>query len=128
LQPNFPPGVLQGDPGFSHTYFNMSNGVSVRGPWNEGQGPWPAGEHWQYVDDPIKHVIQSQGLQQHTPEGVSQTRQQAEALNQKLSQQRSQEVKQAVPQGENQWVSYPAQAESPAGNGNSTSQQTRKRK
>ena len=34
IQPNFPPGVLQGDPRFTHTYFNMSNGASVRGPWN----------------------------------------------------------------------------------------------
>lgn len=37
IQPNFPPGVMQADPRYSNTYFNMSNGESVRGPWNEGK-------------------------------------------------------------------------------------------
>jgi Mn-containing catalase len=32
IQPNFPPGILQGDPRFINAYFNMSNGVEVRGP------------------------------------------------------------------------------------------------
>ena len=32
IQPNFPPGVLQGDPRFTHTFFNMSNGASAEGP------------------------------------------------------------------------------------------------
>jgi len=125
IQPNFPPGVLQADPRYSHTYFNMSNGVSVRGPWNEGQGPWPNGEQWEYIDDPIKHVIQTQGLQQQS--GTSsggQTLQQVETLNRQLSQQRSQEVNQAVPQGENQWVSYPAEANSPT-KGSSTNGNTK---
>ena len=44
IEPNFPPGVLQGDPRFTHPYFNMSSGADVRGPWNQGQGPWPKGE------------------------------------------------------------------------------------
>src|SRR5690606_21423568 len=39
IQPNFPPGVLQSDPRYSNTYFNMSNGTEVRGPWNEGISP-----------------------------------------------------------------------------------------
>jgi Mn-containing catalase len=43
IQPTVPPGVLQGDPRFTHAYYNMWNGVSVRGPWNQGQGPWPDG-------------------------------------------------------------------------------------
>ncbi|MFB6374549.1 MAG: manganese catalase family protein, partial [Bradymonadaceae bacterium] len=30
IQPNFPPGVLQGDPDFNQTYFNISNGEDVR--------------------------------------------------------------------------------------------------
>ncbi len=41
LPVNFPPGQLPGDPRFQNVAFNMSNGDgSVRGPWNEGQGPW----------------------------------------------------------------------------------------
>jgi Mn-containing catalase len=58
---NFPPGVLEGDPRYTHTYFNMSNGENVRGPWNEGSGPWPQGK-WVYIEDPIHHVSATRGL------------------------------------------------------------------
>ena len=115
IQPNFPPGVLQGDPRYTHTYFNMSNGASARGPWNQGQGPWGAGEEWQYVDDPIQHVIRTEGLHNHTGNGSSQSPEQVEQMNQALSQQRSQQVKQAMPKGENQWSSYPAGSQHPKG-------------
>jgi Mn-containing catalase len=50
---NFPPGTLAGDPRFQNVAFNMSNGGgSVRGPWNEGQGPWPEGIEWEYIEKP----------------------------------------------------------------------------
>jgi Mn-containing catalase len=50
---NFPPAALPGDPRFQNLAFNMSNGSeSVRGPWNEGQGPWPEGMEWEYIEDP----------------------------------------------------------------------------
>jgi Mn-containing catalase len=53
LPVNFPPGQLAGDDRFQNVAFNMSNGDgSVRGPWNEGQGPWPEGMEWEYVEDP----------------------------------------------------------------------------
>jgi Mn-containing catalase len=54
LPVNFPPGQLPGDPRFQNVAFNMSNGngQSVRGPWNEGQGPWPEGVEWDYVEKP----------------------------------------------------------------------------
>src|SRR5919112_1991938 len=42
IRPNFPPGVLQGDPRFTHAYYNMSSSANARGPWNEGRGPWLA--------------------------------------------------------------------------------------
>src|SRR5436305_2091326 len=51
LQPNFPPGVLQGDPRFTHSYYNMSSSATARGPSNEGRGPWGQGESWEYIDD-----------------------------------------------------------------------------
>src|SRR5919199_4689642 len=73
IQPNFPPGVLQGDPRFTHTYFNMSNGADARGPWNQGQGPWGQGEHWAYIDNPKAHVVQTKGEVEHKPEGTSHT-------------------------------------------------------
>lgn len=51
---NFPPGQLPGDDRFQNVTFNMSNGngESIRGPWNEGQGPWPEGMQWEYVEKP----------------------------------------------------------------------------
>ena len=53
LPVNFPPAQLPGDDRFQNVAFNMSNGDgSVRGPWNEGQGPWPGGMEWEYVEKP----------------------------------------------------------------------------
>src|SRR3954454_1577864 len=71
IQPNFPPGVLQGDPRFTHTYFNMSNGADARGPWNQGQGPWRQGEQWTYVDDPKRHVVETKGEVEYKPTGTT---------------------------------------------------------
>ncbi|WP_164100856.1 manganese catalase family protein [Candidatus Laterigemmans baculatus] len=107
IQPNFPPGILQGDPRHTHTYFNMSNGASARGPWNEGQGPWPAGEEWVYVEDPLDHVIQTQGGTKQEIEGSKRTEKEVQTLNRNLSKERSKEVSSAVPKGENQWSCYP---------------------
>jgi len=45
IEPNFPAGKLPGDPRFTDTYYDMSQGAgNTRGPWNEGP-------QWQYVDD-----------------------------------------------------------------------------
>ncbi len=117
IQPNFPPGVLQADPRFSHTYFNLSNGVSARGPWNEGQGPWPQGEHWEYVEDPVKHVIATQGLHEHEPHGTKMTQAEVDKKNKELSNLRSQQVKSSMPSNGagNQWNTYPADLQSPKG-------------
>jgi Mn-containing catalase len=106
IQPNFPPGILQGDARFTHKYFNMSNGSDVRGPWNKGQGPWKKGEEWSYVKDPIDHVRSTRGLLDETIEGTSHTPDELSKLEKMLSEQRSQEVKNAVPEGENQWAEY----------------------
>jgi len=44
IEPNFPSGKLPGDPRFTHTYFNLSQGEGdMRGPWNQG-------EQWKYVE------------------------------------------------------------------------------
>jgi len=114
IQPNFPPGILQGDPRYTHSYFNLSNGTEVRGPWNEGQGPWGKGEHWDYIDDPIKHVVETNGEVDHQPTGSKMTQQQAEKKDKALSKERSQEVSSMVPKGANQWSAYPQETlESP---------------
>lgn len=109
IQPNFPPGILQGDPRHTHTYFNMSNGADARGPWNEGQGPWGEGENWEYIEEPLKHVVETQGEVNHTPSGSTMSQEDVAQKNKELSKQRSQEVKSMLPSGENQWSSYPQQ-------------------
>ncbi|MFC7515320.1 manganese catalase family protein [Herbaspirillum sp. GCM10030257] len=45
IEPNFPPGKLQGDPRFTGVYFNMSQGEGdARGSWNQG-------DQWMFVSD-----------------------------------------------------------------------------
>ncbi|MGL5194385.1 MAG: manganese catalase family protein [Chroococcales cyanobacterium] len=108
IEPNFPPGVLQADPRYSHLYFNMSNGTSARGPWNEGQGSWPDGENWVYVEDPLDYVVKTEGMTRNqTSEGTNLTEEQVFKKEQELSVKRSAEVKSASPKGPNQWSSYP---------------------
>lgn len=53
---NFPPGRLPGDDRFQNVALNMSDSGSDRGPWNQGQGPWPAGTEWRYVEQPTAWV------------------------------------------------------------------------
>jgi Mn-containing catalase len=106
IQPNFPPGVLQGDPRYSSKYFNLSSGASAHGPWNEGKSP-ELGETWEYVDDPIDHVISSQGMTSHQPTNGERTMESVKEKDKKLSKQKSEEIKNAVPKGENQWSTYP---------------------
>ncbi len=74
LPVNFPPGQLPADPRFANVAFNMSNGSgSVRGPWNEGQGPWPEGMEWEYVEKPEEQWLGSDRRQntgqQTNPQG-----------------------------------------------------------
>lgn len=106
IQPNFPPGVLQGNPKASHLYFNMSDGQDVRGAWNEGQGPWETGEEWVYVADPVSQVRATNGQLEQPIQGTRRTNEEAAARSKDLSARRSAEIKQAVPSGENQWSPY----------------------
>jgi Mn-containing catalase len=107
IQPNFPPGILQGDPRFTHAYVNLSNGASVRGPWNQGQGPWGPGQQWDYIDDPLKAIIQSKGLTQAPRPPGTPSEQDVGRMNQELGKRRSDEYFQKVPLGFNQWSDYP---------------------
>ena len=115
IQPNFPMGILQGDPRHTHTYFNLSNGSDARGPWNEGQGPWAAGEEWDYVDEPLRHVIDTEGEINHAPAGGGMTEDEVERMNRDLSKRRSEEVLSKTRTAPAQWSSYPQDTlESPA--------------
>ncbi|WP_068159296.1 manganese catalase family protein [Rhodococcus phenolicus] len=74
LPVNFPPGALAGDDRFQNLAFNMSDGAdSVRGPWNEGQGPWPQGMEWEYVEAPTEQWLGTDIRENHgaenNPEG-----------------------------------------------------------
>ncbi|HEY8512350.1 MAG TPA: manganese catalase family protein [Cyclobacteriaceae bacterium] len=111
IVPNFPPGVLQGDPKHSNTYFNMSNGQDVRGPWNEGVSPG-LNEVWQYIDDPIEHVKATNGLLDQEIEGTDRTEALVKELNETLSKERREEIEKATAMGDKQWSTYDA-TESP---------------
>jgi Mn-containing catalase len=105
ISPNFPPGVVQADPRHSNTYFNMSNGTEVRGPWNEGSST-QLGETWQYIQDPIMHVKETTGLVDQPIMGTERTDKAADTLSKQLAKERASEVKTATPEGENQWSTY----------------------
>lgn len=99
---NFPPGVLQSDPRYSNLYFNMSNGSAVRGPWNEGESS-QLGETWQYIDDPVKHVLETNGLLDQQPEGTPRKVEGVADHDAVFSKERSDEIKMATPTMEQQW-------------------------
>lgn len=106
IEPNFPPGVLQGDPRYSNQYFNLSNGEDVRGPWNEGKSP-KLGETWEYISDPIEHVKKTKGLV-NGEQTSSRSQKEVDKMNKDLSKKKVQEVKKALPdeKKEMQWSKY----------------------
>jgi len=102
IQPNFPPGTLQSDPRYSNLYFNLSNGNNIRGAWNQGQST-QLGETWQYIEDPIKHVVETNGLLKQKPTGTDRTEAQVQKMNKSLGETRSELVNAAAPMGPQQW-------------------------
>ncbi len=102
IQPNFPPGVLQSDPRYTNLYFNMSSGNDFRGPWNSGETT-VLGETIQYIDDPIQHVLDTNGLLDQKAEGSERTEAGMETLNQDLSLKKSNEVNDATKMGVQAW-------------------------
>ncbi len=104
IQPNFPPGVLLGDPRFTHTYFNMSNGTSMRGPWNQGQGPWGPGESWDYVENPIQEIMAIHSGTKRPAKDGAPSPEQIKQKNQQLGKQRSQQINSAISSGQNAWA------------------------
>lgn len=105
IQPNFPQGILQGNPKYGNQYFNLSDGASSRGPWNQGENQ--LGEEWQYVEDPIQHVIDTQGMLNQEIKGTPRKVEDLQKTNEELSRKRSEKIRQSVPKGENQWSAYP---------------------
>jgi len=102
IQPNFPPGVLQGDPRYSNRYYNMSSGADFRGPWNEGVST-QMGEAWQYSEDPLAEVESTNGLVDLQPEGTDRTQESVAMADKALSETRSKEINSSMPKGDMQW-------------------------
>lgn len=102
IQPNFPPGILQGDPRYSNLYFNMSSGNDYRGGWNQGPSS-QFGEPFQYVEDPVQYVRDTNRLMNQEIAGTNRTEEMVESLNEELSQVRSAQVNNASPMGAQQW-------------------------
>lgn len=102
IQPNFPPGTLQSDPRYSNTYFNMSSGNDFKGPWNDGPSTQME-ETFRYIEDPIEHVLQTNGLLNADVEGTSRSLTSMEKINRSLGRQRRDEINTAAPMGSMQW-------------------------
>ena len=109
IQPNFPPGILQSDPRYSNLYFNLSSGNDFRGPWNEGEST-QLKETFQFIEDPIKHVMETNGLLNQKAAGTDRTEEEVQTLNAELGAQRSEEIKAAAPMGAQQWNDPEAEA------------------
>ena len=95
IKPNFPPGILQSDPRYSNKYFNMSKGEDFRGGWNEGKSP-EMGEEWQYVENPLEHVEQTNGLLNDKSKGTQRTEKSVQQANKALSAERKATVDEAT--------------------------------
>jgi Mn-containing catalase len=106
IEPNFPPAVMQGDLRFTHTYYNMSHGEDARGPWNEGQGPWPAGEEWEYVDDPVAQVHETTGQDEKEMQGHDRDPRATKRFEKQLAKERSAELAEASSTKDLQWSFY----------------------
>ena len=104
IENNFPPGVLAADPRYTQQAFNLSNGTSVRGPWNEGVMPG-MGKQWEYIEDPLTYVRETQGLDVRE-NGMDKELKATEKLDKEMSDLKSGEVKAADPKGVAQWSTY----------------------
>jgi Mn-containing catalase len=104
IQPNFPPGILQGDPRYVATAFNMSQGEDHRGPWNEGAEA-PFGRDWLYVADPVGNVGVTQGETELGDRDVEDGAEGAKT-EQELSERRSAEIAAAEGEPGDPWTSY----------------------
>jgi Mn-containing catalase len=102
IKPNFPMGTLQSEPRYSNLYFNMSNGNAIRGPWNQGQST-QLGETWQYIEDPIKHVMETNSLLDQKAEGTDRTEDKVQEMNEKLGKVKKEFVTSVAPIGPQQW-------------------------
>jgi Mn-containing catalase len=80
----------------------MSSGNDFSGPWNDGPST-QLGETFQFIEDPVQHVIDTNGLLDQVANGTDRTEQDVQKMDKMLSEERSAEVNLAAPPGEQQW-------------------------
>ncbi|MDE6490353.1 MAG: manganese catalase family protein, partial [Muribaculaceae bacterium] len=97
---------FQTSPKYSNLYFNLSTGNDARGPWNEGAST-QLNEEWQYIDDPLKEVRDTDGLLDRKPQGTPRTEDEVRRKDETLAKQRSSEILAATPTTNMQWCKYP---------------------
>lgn len=102
IKPNFPMGTLQSDPKYSNLYFNLSTGNGIRAPWNQGEST-QLGETWQFIDDPIKHVLETNSLLDQQPVGTDRTEKKVDKMNKELGKAKKEFVNATAPAGPMQW-------------------------
>jgi Mn-containing catalase len=108
IQPNFPQGILQGDPRFSNKYFNMSDGkADARGPWNKGVST-QLGEEFCYVENPVSYVRETAGLTKDQIQGTTRTVETNQEKSAAMAAIRGTEVNESNPMQNMQWSNYSA--------------------
>lgn len=83
----------------------MSKGEDYRGPWNEGPTT-QMGEELRYVEDPLTHVRETNGLLQEEISGTARTPESAQEKAAALAAVRGAEINNANPPGAMQWSTY----------------------
>lgn len=102
IQPNFPPGIFQTNPKYSNLYYNMSQGEDARGPWNEGKSI-KLEEEWQFIDNPLENVEETNGLLDAEPQGTERTEESVRNMDEKLAKERSEQILSATPKNDLEW-------------------------
>jgi len=105
IQPNFPPGVLQGNPRYCNLYSNHSWGDDAQAPWNSGESTG-FGEEWQYVEDPHRYSSETEGLTEVEIRGTDRTDASVRTADRKHSKERSGEIRDSMPEEEMEWCTY----------------------
>lgn len=102
IEPNFPPGVFETNPRYSNLHFNLSEGETYRGSWNEGKS-CKLDEEWQYIENPREYTAHTNGMCDIEPLGTHRTAQSVCEHDCKLAQQRCNEVLSATPERDLSW-------------------------
>lgn len=105
IEPNFPPGILQGNQKYSNWHYNMSKGDKYDGPWKEGKST-QLKEEWQVCENASEQANETNGLLDLEPQGTSRTDKSIADLDKKLSRERSKKVKDANPETDQQWSEF----------------------